>query len=119
VRLADAVDDDQVTGPALAPGVVERHSEEASSGSFTRTKRRSPFTGPISSTTLCHRDAAPRVVLSIASGGLARIGTITRRLSNLAAASRPWAEGERVRMAFQAIRAGSPWQEDGGRELAG
>ncbi|HEY5033917.1 MAG TPA: hypothetical protein VIJ30_02215 [Candidatus Dormibacteraeota bacterium] len=54
-----------------------------------------------------HRDAEPRVVLSIAVGDWQDGTDHSDRCS---AAIEAWAEGERVRMAFS-DRAGSPWQE--------
>jgi hypothetical protein len=54
-----------------------------------------------------HRDAEPRVVLSIAVGDW-QDGT--DHTDRCAAAVEAWAEGDRVRMAFS-DRAGSPWQE--------
>lgn len=54
-----------------------------------------------------HRDAEPRVVLSIAVGDWQDGTDHTDRCS---AAIEAWAEGGRVRMAFS-DRAGSPWQE--------
>jgi hypothetical protein len=54
-----------------------------------------------------HRDAEPRVVLSIAVGDWQDGTDHSDRCS---AAIEAWAEGDRVRMAFS-DRAGSPWQE--------
>jgi hypothetical protein len=54
-----------------------------------------------------HRDADPRVVLSIAVGDWQDGTDHSDRCS---AAIEAWAEGKRVRMAFS-DRAGSPWQE--------
>lgn len=54
-----------------------------------------------------HRDAEPRVVLSIAVGDWQDGTDHSDRCS---AAIEAWAEGKRVRMAFS-DRAGSPWQE--------
>jgi hypothetical protein len=54
-----------------------------------------------------HRDAEPRVVLSIAVGDWQDGTDHSDRCS---AAIEAWAEGNRVRMAFS-DRAGSPWQE--------
>ncbi|MEA2655266.1 MAG: hypothetical protein QOI23_631 [Chloroflexota bacterium] len=54
-----------------------------------------------------HRDAGPRVVLSIAVG---EWQDGTDRTNRCSAAIEAWAEGPRVRMAFS-DRAGSPWQD--------
>jgi hypothetical protein len=54
-----------------------------------------------------HREALPRVVLSIAVGDWQDGTDHSDRCS---AAIEAWAEGDRVRMAFS-DRAGSPWQE--------
>jgi hypothetical protein len=54
-----------------------------------------------------HREALPRVVISIAVGDWQDGTDHSDRCS---AAIEAWAEGDRVRMAFS-DRAGSPWQE--------
>jgi hypothetical protein len=54
-----------------------------------------------------HREAEPRVVLSIAVGDWS---DGTGRADRCSAAIEAWAVGDRVQMAFS-DRAGSPWQE--------